>query len=108
MIQDLELNYRDIVQQLKHALWPRPAPPPRGLGFRDCSRRSAARWSQVIGLRLDGGGEALSAASDALREAKLALDEAKAKADRVNGALDKVGDALNALKNLVEWATSLR
>jgi hypothetical protein len=107
MIQDLELNYRDIVQQL-NTLYGRARTPAEGARIQGLLKESAARWSQVIGLRLDGGGEALSAASDALREAKLALDEAKAKADRVNGALDKVGDALNALKNLVEWATSLR
>ena len=107
MIQDLELNYRDIVKQL-NTLYGRARTPAEGARIQGLLKESAARWSQVIGLRLDGGGEALSAASDALREAKLALDEAKAKADRVNGALDKVGDALNALKNLVEWATSLR
>lgn len=107
MIQDLELNYRDIVQQL-NTLYGRARTPAEGARIQGLLKESAARWSQVIGLKLDGGGEALTAASDALREAKTALDEAKAKADRVSGALDKVSDALNALTNLIEWATSLR
>ena len=107
MIQDLELNYRDIVQQL-NTLYGRARTPAEGARIQGLLKESSARWSQVIGLKLDGGGEALTAASDALHEAKTALDEAKAKADRVSGALDKVSDALNALKNLVEWATSLR
>ena len=107
MIQDLELNYRDIVQQL-NTLYGRARTPAEGARIQGLLKESSARWSQVIGLKLDGGGEALAAASDALHEAKTALDEAKAKADRVSGALDKVSDALNALKNLVEWAASLR
>lgn len=107
MIQDLELNYRDIVQQL-NTLYGRARTPAEGARIQGLLRESAARWSQVIGLKLDRGGEALTAASTALAEAKAALDEAKAKADRVNGALDKVSDALDALKGLIEWASSLR
>jgi hypothetical protein len=107
MIQDLELNYRDIVQQL-NTLYGRARTPAEGARIQGLLKESSARWSQVIGLKLDRGGEALSAATTALADAKLALDEAKAKADRVNGALDKVADALNALKDLVEWGASLR
>lgn len=105
MIQDLELNYRDIVQQL-NTLYGRARTPAEGARIQGLLRESSQRWSAVIGLKLDGGGEALSAASTALAEAKAALDDAKAKADRVNGALDKVSDALDALKKLVEWAAS--
>jgi hypothetical protein len=107
MIQDLELNYRDIVKQL-NTLYGRARTPAEGARIQALLKESAARWSQVIGLKLDGGGEALGAASTALSEAKLALDEAQAKADRVNGALDKVSAALDALKGLVEWAAGLR
>jgi hypothetical protein len=107
MIQDLELNYRDIVKQL-NTLYGRARTPAEGARIQGLLKESAARWSQVIGLKLDGGGEALHAASTALAEAKAALDEAQAKADRVNGALDKVTNALDALKGLVEWAASLR